>query len=39
VAAACGFENLRTFNREFKKHCGASPSQFRRGAFPPSCER
>jgi AraC-like DNA-binding protein len=38
VAAACGFENLRTFNREFKKRCGASPSQFRRGAFPPSCE-
>ena len=31
VANACGFNNIKTFNKLFKKECGVSPSQFRKG--------
>ena len=30
VAFACGFKNQSSFNRIFLKHCGATPSDFRR---------
>ena len=30
VAAACGYENLEHFSRQFKKYHGVAPSKFRR---------
>ena len=30
VCAACGFNNLRTFDRVFAEHCGCSPREFRK---------
>lgn len=30
VSRACGYENPRTFNREFKKLCGCTPREYRR---------
>ena len=33
IAAACGFANLRTFDRVFAERCGCSPREFRRAAM------
>lgn len=30
IAAACGFNNLRTFDRVFAEYCGMSPREFRK---------
>jgi AraC-like DNA-binding protein len=30
ISAACGFNNLRTFDRVFAEHCGCSPRDFRK---------
>lgn len=32
IAAACGFTNLRTFDRVFSERCGATPRDFRKAA-------
>ena len=32
VAYASGFKDIKTFNKLFKKECGVSPSQFRKGS-------
>jgi AraC-like DNA-binding protein len=29
VSMACGYENPRTFNREFKQLCGCTPREYR----------
>ena len=29
ISSACGFENIRTFNREFKLICGLTPKEYR----------
>ena len=29
ISSACGFENIRTFNREFKTICNKTPSEYR----------
>lgn len=31
ISMTCGYENPRTFNREFKKICGCSPREYRNG--------
>lgn len=31
ICTACGYENPRTFNREFKRICGCTPREFRQG--------
>lgn len=30
IAYACGFKDIKTFNKLFKKECGVSPTQFRK---------
>jgi len=30
ISVSCGFENIRTFNREFKEICGLAPKEYRR---------
>jgi AraC-like DNA-binding protein len=32
ISMECGYENSRTFNREFKKICGSSPRQYRQNS-------
>ena len=32
IAAACGFANLRTFDRVFFERCGCTPRDFRKAA-------
>lgn len=32
ISMTCGYENPRTFNREFKRICGCSPREYRNGS-------
>ena len=33
IAAACGFANLRTFDRVFVERCGCTPRDFRKSVL------
>lgn len=35
VGAACGFANLRTFDRVFAEHCGCTPREYRKAHVHP----
>ena len=34
IGVACGFTNLRTFDRVFAEQCGCTPREYRRNAVP-----
>ena len=34
IGVACGFANLRTFDRVFAEQCGCTPREYRRNAVP-----
>ena len=39
IASACGFNDISNFNRQFFKHIGCTPREFRNGSFIPDMER
>ena len=39
VSGASGYRDIKTFNKQFKKECGVSPSEFRRQASGTSAQK